>query len=42
MIAVARTIKWHEQNVLTCFTHPVTNPLAESLISKSETIQKRA
>jgi transposase len=42
MIEVARMIQRHLPNVLTYFTHRVTNAVAEGLNSKIATIQKRA
>jgi transposase len=42
MIAAAKTIARHLHNVLTYFTHRVTNAVAEGLNSKIATVQKRA
>lgn len=42
MIEVAHMIQRHLHNVLTYFTHRVTNAVAEGLNSKIATIQKRA
>lgn len=42
MIEAARLIQRHLANVLTYFTHRVTNAVAEGLNSKIATIQKRA
>ena len=42
MIEAARLIQRHLPNVLTYFTHRVTNAVAEGLNSKIATIQKRA
>jgi transposase len=42
MIEAAKTIARHLPNVLTYFTHQISNAMAESLNSKIATIQKRA
>jgi len=42
MIEVARLIARHLPNVLTYFTHRITNAVAEGLNSKIATVQKRA
>lgn len=42
MIEVAKLIARHLQNVLTYFTHRITNAVAEGLNSKIATVQKRA
>jgi transposase len=42
IIEVARTIQRHVHNVLTYFTHRITNAVAEGLNSKIAGIQKRA
>lgn len=42
MIEAAKTIARHLPNVLTYFSHPITNAVAEGLNSKIATIQKRA
>ena len=42
MIAAAKLIARHLPNVLTYFTHRVTNAVAEGLNSKIATVQKRA
>jgi transposase len=42
MIEAARTINRHLHNVLTYFTHRITNAVAEGLNSKIGTVQKRA
>jgi transposase len=42
MIKVAKLIAGHLRNVLTYFTHRITNAVAEGLNSKIATVQKRA
>jgi transposase len=42
MIEVARMIERHLQNVMTYFTHRITNAVAEGLNSKIASVQKRA
>jgi transposase len=42
MIEAAKTIKRHLENILTYFTHQVTNALGESINSKIEKIKKTA
>ena len=42
MIAAAKLIARHLPNVLTYFTHRITNAVAEGLNSKIATVQKRA
>ncbi len=42
MVAAAKLIARHLRNVLTYFTHRVTNAVAEGLNSKIATVQKRA
>lgn len=42
MVAAAKTIARHLPNVLTYFTHRITNAVAEGLNSKIATVQKRA
>lgn len=42
MIEVAKLIARHWPNVLTYFTHRITNAVAEGLNAKIATIQKRA
>jgi transposase len=42
MIAAARTIHRHLANVLTFFTHRITNAVAEGLNSKIQTVVKQA
>jgi transposase len=42
MIAAAKTIQRHIDNVLTYFTHAITNAVSEGLNSKIQTIKKRA
>jgi transposase len=42
MIEAARLIQRHLANVLTYFTHRITNAVAEGLNSKIATLQKRA
>jgi transposase len=42
MIDAAKTLKRHLQNILTYFTHRVTNALGESINSKIEKIKKTA
>lgn len=42
MIAAAKLIARHWPNVLTYFTHRITNAVAEGLNSKIATVQKRA
>jgi transposase len=42
MIAAARTIRRHLNNVLTYFKHRITNAVSEGLNSKIQTIKKRA
>jgi transposase len=42
MIAAAKLIARHLPNVLTYFTHRITNAMAEGLNSKIATVQKRA
>jgi transposase len=42
MIAAARTVRRHIDNVLTYFTHRITNAASEGLNSKIQTIKKRA
>jgi transposase len=42
MIEVAKLIARHLPNVLTYFTHPITNAVAEGLNSKIASVQKRA
>jgi transposase len=41
MIEIARMIERHLQNVLTYFTHRITNAVAEGQNSKIATVQKR-
>ncbi len=42
MIKAARTVKSHLTNVMTFFTHRITNAMAEGLNSKIQTIKKMA
>ena len=42
IIEVAKMIHRHRQNVLTYFTHRITNAVSEGINSKIQTIQKRA
>ena len=42
MIAAAKMVAGHLPNVLTYFTHRISNAMAEGLNSKIATIQKRA
>jgi transposase len=42
IIQAARTVKRHVENVLTYFTHRITNAVSEGLNSKIQTIKKRA
>ena len=42
VVKVARLIQRHLSNILTYFTHPITNAVCEGLNSKIQTIKKRA
>jgi len=39
---VARTFKDHRHGLLACFTHPITNAVAEGLNSKIQAIKRAA